>query len=74
MTVSTFIRFQDDRGIIHYGEPSQRDLAVDLIGATVKLLEGDPFDGGLRPSTAVAKVAKVGEHDAGIPLIPTVSY
>lgn len=59
MAASTFIRFQDGNGTIHYGQPTQEDLVRDLTGATVDLLQGGPF-GGLEQSGGRAKVAKVG--------------
>ncbi len=59
MSVSTFIRFQDEQGVIYYGEPAQADLIGHFANATVKILEGNPFD-GLKRSSAEAKVAKVG--------------
>ncbi|KAF9890026.1 hypothetical protein FE257_006706 [Aspergillus nanangensis] len=58
MPASPFIRFQDPQGTVWYGEPTKEDLATGLVGATVKVLEGDPF-GKLAPSGAEAKVAKV---------------
>ncbi|CAH0015640.1 unnamed protein product [Clonostachys rhizophaga] len=58
MGVSTFIRFQDDQGYSQYGEPALEDLAGNLLGATVDVLEGNPFD-GLRRTGLQGKVGKV---------------
>ncbi|UPK95543.1 hypothetical protein LCI18_006478 [Fusarium solani-melongenae] len=68
MAATTYFRFQDDHGTIHYGEPSQEDLSDHLAGATVKLLEGDPFN-KLTRTGAEAKVAKVSHHtvNPGLP-------
>ncbi|KAG9256517.1 fumarylacetoacetate hydrolase family protein [Emericellopsis atlantica] len=58
MEASTFIRFEDDNGTIRYGEPTKESLAGDLIGATVEVLQGDPFQ-GLKRSGEKAKVGVV---------------
>jgi hypothetical protein len=58
MEVSTFIRFQDDKGAVYYGEPSQENLSSGLPGSIVNVLNGDPFE-GFRLSGMQAKVANV---------------
>ncbi|KAF3398145.1 Fumarylacetoacetate hydrolase domain-containing protein 2 [Penicillium rolfsii] len=68
MKVSSFIRFEDDKGTVRYGEPAQSDLAGGLIGATVRVVEGAPF-GELRLTKAHAKVAKVLSPIESTPII-----
>ncbi|GES58473.1 fumarylacetoacetate hydrolase family protein [Aspergillus terreus] len=58
MAVLRFIRFKDEQGTVHYGEPSQNDLAGNLVNASVRLLDGNPFD-GLKPLGIEAKVSEV---------------
>lgn len=45
MSVDRFIRFEDEKGNILYGEPAASDLSGDLEGKSVSVLTGDPFAG-----------------------------
>ncbi|KUJ13599.1 fumarylacetoacetate hydrolase family protein [Mollisia scopiformis] len=45
MSVERFIRFEDEKGSILYGEVSTSDLKGSLEGKSVSILTGDPFTG-----------------------------
>lgn len=43
--MEAFIRFRDPDGKVHYGEVSQKQLAENLVGTSVNILEGTPLTG-----------------------------
>ncbi|KEF57079.1 uncharacterized protein A1O9_07269 [Exophiala aquamarina CBS 119918] len=45
MAIEAFIRFADSDGTENYGEVSQQQLACDLRGVSVPILEGTPWTG-----------------------------
>ena len=45
MAVEAFIRFEDENGVVKYGEVPRGDLNKEIQGTTVTVLSGDPFDG-----------------------------
>jgi len=58
MSVERFIRFEDEKGTILYGEPTASDLNSDLEGKSVPVLTGDPF-AGLSKAGHTAVVTKL---------------
>ena len=58
MAISAFIRFEDDKSTVLFGEPALEHLKENLIGASVEVLNGDPYT-GLQKTGTMAKVVKV---------------
>ncbi len=58
MSVSNFIRFEDEAGVVLYGEVQVPENAGKFEGTSVKVLAGDPYT-GFSSTGKEAKVKKV---------------
>jgi len=58
MSVSNFIRFEDEAGIVFYGQVQVPGNAGKFEGTSVKVLAGDPYT-GFSSTSKEAKVKKV---------------
>jgi hypothetical protein len=54
------IRFRDESGRVHYGEVDEPKRADQLVGTTVKILQGEsPWDPNLHTTGQEATIAEV---------------
>ncbi|GME64626.1 Fumarylacetoacetase [Neofusicoccum parvum] len=58
MSFTNLIRFKDEHGKVLYGDVPESSLN-NLVGASVTVLTGDPFEGGLSPTSEKATVKEV---------------
>lgn len=58
---TNLVRFEDNEGKILWGDASPENVD-NLVGSTVTILDGHPFDGGLTRTGKTAIIKKVYAH------------
>lgn len=54
------VRFEDQKGQVHYGEASIQDAQSDLIGQSLKIYEGsEPWDNDFHLTEDTATISRV---------------
>jgi hypothetical protein len=58
MCFTNLVRFEDDQGVISYGDVPE-DCLLDIVGCRVPTLIGDPFEDSLQRTGQEAVIHKV---------------